>query len=493
MELPALLPQELHAFSSLQSDDELFHAVISRPTASMTFFEAACYDGTWSESHPEFMTNMIGWLTKQSFYGKLAPEEIQQIAGILQRYFQRLEPYINKNIAIQLHDGVIKVNSLLLDNTSEWFKEALFRCRENREMAIELPQLTQSEFTPILQFICHGESPGAKMMGKEQLFSLIRHTASLGIHGLSAECESAFYKYLNSENVIEILSTAFQNGFFILEEAAIVFINNANWGFTLSTPSTQRLAVDFDNFSDRTLEFFNHIALLVTDLICKGMLVNEPAFGQILGQCKQLKYLNLHGTHDFTPYYTQIPRHLYGLDLSQCAWLSSATLKQLAATTPGIQELSLRSNPQLTFSAWGELLRFPQLRILDLSDCLQIKNDDLKIILMACKGLVTVNLSRCQKIEEAGFLELAKKLVQLNSLILAECHLTDAALAEMGARLTVLRALDLSGCTKITKKGIVSLVTQAKNLHHLNLSKIPFAPTLVHDLQQIRPALIVKT
>jgi F-box and leucine-rich repeat protein GRR1 len=128
---------------------------------------------------------------------------------------------------------------------------------------------------------------------------------------------------------------------------------------------------------------------------------------------------------------------------------------------------------------------WPQLRILDLTQCISLTDSDLitlvsnaprlrNVILYKCssltdRGIVSLvslgkylhylHLGHCLEITDRGVTELARHCTRLRYLDLASCvRITDAACIEIGNSLEKLKRIGLVKCINITDAGIVSLV-----------------------------------
>ncbi len=96
----------------------------------------------------------------------------------------------------------------------------------------------------------------------------------------------------------------------------------------------------------------------------------------------------------------------------------------------------------------------------------KITDEMLAQIIELFPNVVSLNLSGCEEITDAGLAHL-KELTQLTDLNLVWCHLiTDAGLAHL-ARLTQLTSLNLFGCALITDAGLAHLarLTQLTDLN----------------------------
>lgn len=494
MQLPALLPNELLAYQAAASPDVLFEQLTAKPYDLLLFFQHACEDEMWSAEHRDFIQRMIAWLTKQAFADLLSPAFCLQAAKALRQHYDNLKILLPKDIVIQCKDGQFEVNSLLLAVISDFFHQTLLRkCRDKRVMSFALPQTTLEEFYPFDSFMSKGYIEGIEKMGEEQLLQLLHQAATWGVADVVHDCEGMLRKYLTPQNVFERLASTQLQGLTILKLACIDFINNMLCGFVLSAPSTTRLAIEFLDFTDRMLEYFQSIKPLVTDVICSGTWVDNMVCSQVMQQCPNLQFVDLSSTPVFSPNYNDIPASLLVLNLSQCLWVTPELLRSFSNICPSLEELDLNSDIQLNYMAWGELCQFKWLKKLSLAHCVQLTNDDLKIIIRGCEHLIELNLEGCRRLSEVGFFELSRGLTHLTSLNLARCVVSDVAMADIASNCVSLLSLSLAHCEALSEKGIVALVKLAPLLQELDLSHHDFSSEVIAKLQRLKPRLKLKT
>lgn len=489
MQFPALMPKELLYLEASSSEEALEELLTKKPFDLVFFFETASDDETWSANHEPFMCKLAEWLTAQAYHDRLEYSLVKRIAAAIKKHQAVLGPLVPRNIDIQLKDGAVSVNGLLLAATSDFFKQVLLKeCREKDSHALSL-SIETAAFAPIESFISIGVVADLPVRGQEEIITLLRQAAAWEIGDLAQACEKMLAKYLTPENAVAMLYQAKQERWFEFQKLCAEFINRTNRGFLLSVPSLDRLAFEFLDFQEETLQFFNSVRSLVTDLVCKGDLTENPHFGAILKQCPGLLALDISETSSFSDQLTEVAKELQFLNLSECSWTSRDTFKTLQEICPSIKQMTLCNNAHLNFSAWGELAKFKQLKKLDLTQCHQISDSDLSIILRGCSNLNELSLAYCLKIGVRGFLDLAKTLPRLTHLDLTRCAISDEALVEIASRCRVLMFLNISACDRLTEKGVLAAVKNASSLQTLNISRCRFPEVAVETIKRMSPYL----
>lgn len=490
--MPALLPKELTHYQNVNSGDALFSSLIRNPKELVLFFDYACGDETWSESHPEFMKKTINWLTFQGFQDKLDIEWLKQSAKAIQDHFAILSPFIPYNIVCQLNDTSVSINSLLFSAASTFFKDILRReCREKNKMTFSL-KIPYSLYKPIEEYVNTGKIAYLWKHEQDEIMAILQLGGSWGLDGVVSLCEEALQRYITPENALEMFLLSRRELWPRFKEECIHYINELNLGFLLFPGSIESVIFEFKEFKEISLEYFKKLSPFITELIIGGNLNEDSSFSEIIAKCPKLRSLNISGSSSLTENLYTIPKNLETLNVSQCSWLNNQSLKKIASICPSLKKMILTSNTQLNFVAWGELSRFRCLESLDLSRCHQISDDDFSVILRACRSLKELILDECKKISDKGYFELSKALSRLANLNLSRCSITDLALIEIAIRCHRLTVLNLMRCENITEKGILGLAKHANMLKELNLIRCNIPNIVINDLKTIKPYLTIK-
>lgn len=490
MEFPSLMPKELDPyFTDLATEESLFLSLIKQADDLTLFFANAADDETWTENHEQLMTKLLEWLTQQAFLDRLSIGNSAKVSQAIKKHYPVLKEIIPKNIVIKLKDGEVSFNGLLLTAASDFFRQLLIQAFIKDSHELSFPQMTLREFSPVASFLSTGNVPDLLTRGSEEIIELIKRANAWELTDLSIESERTLKKYINEENIFNMLAHGKHEHWSHFVQHCVDFINRRDWKFKLSIPFHERLAFEFLDFHEPTINFFEELRPLVTDIICRGNLIEEPLFGLILKESPNLFALNIMQSNAFSNQLLEIPSHLQALNLSECLWISKDSLKEIMVCCPGLKQLYLQSNTHLNYIFWGELTRYKTLTIIDLSNCNQLKDDDLSIILRGLDSLNQIMLSGCKKISESGFLELAKNLRRLIKLNVSHTDISDTALVEIISSCHNLTDLDISGCTQLTEKGILAAIKNGFSLQHLNITHCDIPLRQIRDIAKTYPQL----
>jgi len=87
------------------------------------------------------------------------------------------------------------------------------------------------------------------------------------------------------------------------------------------------------------------------------------------------------------------------------------------------------------------------------------------MIAKGCTNLIELNLSGCEFITNAGVLEIANHLLELQQLDLSSCwHITDESIEALATNCTKLTDINLTFCTRVSDKGAKSLIMNCPHL-----------------------------
>ena len=150
----------------------------------------------------------------------------------------------------------------------------------------------------------------------------------------------------------------------------------------------------------------------------------------------------------------------------------------------------LRKNTHLNYQFWGELAKFKQIVKLDLSNCTQIHDAELSIILRGLPFLKEFYLAGCKKINEGGFIELAKSLGKLTYLDVSRTNLSDTALVEIVSSCRYLTNLNSSSCPYLTEKGILAALKNS-SLQSLNINHCSVSELFIREIRSNYDGLII--
>lgn len=492
--MPALLTKELFFCEKAANEGNLLDLLVKRPPDLIAFFEVACADETWCEQYSGFMRKILGWITFQAFQDKLLMDLCKKAVKAIQAHFFVLEPMIPYNIMFKLKDANVHVNSLLFSVASPFFRELFLReIRDKNKVALAMPDISQSTFRSIEEYVNTGQVANLWRMGEQEILYLMKQGQQWNIPDFTALCEKSLARYFTKENVFDLFFMAHEGRLPILKDLAIEFINSFNESFKLIPRGLDRVAFEFIQFSESALKNFELFRNKITDLICTGTLSESDFFSVVVNQCPKMTFLDISGSRFFMDTLLEIPKKLDGLDLSRCSWLNQENLKKLSQICTHLQTLHLGSNTQLNSAAWGELIRFKQLRSLDLYRCLQINDEDFLVILKSCSSLVELGLEGCVKIGEKGIDELTKFCAGLTRLNISRTRISDSALLQIASRCKNLLSLDLTRCERISEKGITEAIKHGNSLRELVIAQCAIPQAAVDGLRKLHPYLSIVT
>jgi len=490
MQFPTVVPQELRYVESATSDETLFDLLVQKPFDLVEFFEAGADDETWAEAHATFMNKTLKWVTAQTYSNKLAQELVDRTAHTVLRHHRVLNPYLPNNITLKLSDVEIPANSFMLSAGSNYLRNLMLKeCRDKNSNVLVLNKIKLNEFTPIMAYVNTEDVEDILTMGQDDLINIIKISIAWDIQPLSALTQKLLAKYLTDQNIIAMIFRARQEHWLLFERHCAEYLNNKDLGFSLEIPTLERFVFAFYDFKEDALHYFEIFKPLITDLSCKGTLSEDQYFGKALKRCPNLIGVNLSKTLSFSPQLVELPSDLQEMNLSECPWISPNALKQLHGRCPDLKFLDFTSDIHLNFSAWGELVKFKQLKRLSLAQCHQLQDSDIAIILTSCKNVTRLSLRNCVKISEKGFLDIAKSPLRLIELDLSRCVLTDNTIVEIGSKCKALAVLDISNCDQLTEKGILGLVRNARMLTELNITRCHISPSAIEEMKRIAPQL----
>ena len=192
----------------------------------------------------------------------------------------------------------------------------------------------------------------------------------------------------------------------------------------------------------------------MTDLVFGQDLAEEEQFSKAIKLCPKMVCLDIGHSDAYTDQMKEIPRLLPELSAPACPWLNDSALTALVKTCPNLRKLILTSDSKIGAEGWAALKHLVLLRELDVTRCGQIGDEELKLILEACSGLVSLEMEDCRGVSDKGFFEIPKLNPRLTHLNLARCNINDAGLVELLNKSRSLNYLNLTRCERLTERSI---------------------------------------
>ncbi|KNC46519.1 F-box/LRR-repeat protein 20 [Thecamonas trahens ATCC 50062] len=194
------------------------------------------------------------------------------------------------------------------------------------------------------------------------------------------------------------------------------------------------------------------------EAVCAALRRLDSASGLVslnLARCRKLTDNVLHTLADIGV------MHLQSLDISECGYMRSRTLIELAGVTPAMRRVRLRRVNKVFTSSFMELIPlWPKLELIDLSGDSSLRNEAVLTMIAACPELQIVDLSALRITDEV--LEaIASGLPKLVSLTLRRCRMiTDAGVAALAGGCPALAYVDLFRATEVSEAGFEALASR---------------------------------
>jgi hypothetical protein len=436
MKLPDLLPKELHFVGVAETDEALFKLLSQEDALLTDFFVNACEDETWCLNHAPFFRTTLNWVMEKYFSGRLNHLFAVRVVRALQTHFRGIEEIIPKNLDVIVENQAHPMNRLMAAIACD----TLFQ-QETLNWKVPAPH-----FLLYKQFI---EMNAADLLWRydlKELLEINEEAKGLGLAGFDHLTAGSMKRYLNGENVVELLIFAHDTLWDRLKHHCIDVINHLGWGVALKKLAPEQLGFEFLAFTPEALHLFDTLKSRITHLVCTH--TEEPQFEAALQKCPNLVALDI--SHSLKPCTAPLPSHLRELNLSYCGWLNEEAIKPLSE----LRIMRLRGNTHLSFTFWQALYQFPALEALDLSHCLQLGDEELQIVGIAVPHLQELNVQECAQIGDMGFAALARQCKGLLRLDASRTKIGDGALIEFAVSCPQLMELRLVRCPQLTERGI---------------------------------------
>ena len=490
MELPALLPKSLEYIAAISSERGLFEALIQNLEDFILFFEFACDDETWSESHTVFMKMALEWMTERFFQDKFPVAIAKRAAVKFRQHSSILGAMILKNFTILLNGREYELNSLLWGTGSEILRNLIRQqCRDLNSQTLRLQGISELVLDQIEEYLFTGKVQELWRKNQQQIMDVLTQAEEWDLTGLMEICEALLKKYISSDNSIEMLLEAHRKKWHLLEAECVDFINAQDLGVKFEKDSKDYFSMEFLNFREPALKIFELVRKDLTRLICGFDLTDHSSFSDVINRCPHLICLDISATNSFTDRLFDIPRSLQELDVGKCEWLTNANMKKLIEICPHLTKVGLAGNLQLNYSFWGLLKNLPSLQKLDLSQCYQMKDEDFKLVLQACRGVTELYLNECTGLSDNAFFELAKNLAKLTDLDVSRTNISDSGLIDLIVRCKQLMSLKVSRCPNLTDKGILEVIYNAPFIKFLDVAKCRISIETLSKINELRPHL----
>ncbi len=441
MKWPQFMSKKFWHLKETESFEEAFSDLEKKGQSHVIeFFIESCEDRTWITSGgEELMRTIFAWLTRQYREELLSDADAKAIAQAIQKQFKALEGILDYDADFVIEGKVIPVCGFMFQAQSPFFKELFKRTRaRRRRKVLEMPKIKLAFFDYIKEFVYTGKIEFLWREEPKYILNFIRQAQKLGMQEMSAYTSEVYKRYLNPKNVIPHLRLAQKEFLRDLEKECCRYANEQNFGIMIEHRDTVGLQVTFESITEIGLMLVDYLSRQISYLVCRGRVPSNPEIIVILNKIKHLVGLDLSGSSEISGELLENFPAVKQLNLSGCQWLDDERLLAIIQSSPGLVQLNLSKNTQLTFRSLGELTILSRLGSLDLSYCDQLNDDDFDLVASSCP--------------------------QIAELYLRFCRIGDDGLKSIAERCQNLAVLDLTDCKKISKEGIEQLRLARPNL-----------------------------
>ncbi|CAG8453457.1 13316_t:CDS:1 [Acaulospora colombiana] len=164
------------------------------------------------------------------------------------------------------------------------------------------------------------------------------------------------------------------------------------------------------------------------------------------------------------------------LDLSEVEFVTDTTVQTIALTCPNLRRINLNKCIHISDAALDSLSVHrcaTSLLSVSLSGCRKITDAGLKMLSKSCQGLTSLNIAECCKITDRGVQMVAKGCPRLRQVRLSDCpRLTDQSIEALVINCPRLCWLDVARIGRITDSSVRLIAsTCQENLEWLNLAR----------------------
>jgi hypothetical protein len=492
MKIPLFFPVELNYSTQYDSPEDVFNALASKSIEDVIlFFEACCYDETWTrEVGGPYLKFIFEKLTKQYLLDRLNIDQAKRIASTVQQHYQEFKLLIVEDIKFQLEGKEVTGNSLMFGASSLFFDQLI---RRERKSPILIKEYSLKTFEEIKEFIYSGTITDFWKENPADELSIIRVAAKLNMNPLEEYGSSIFKRYINDDNVIDILNRSSIEGLQTLKNMCCEYVNHQSYGIRLFSHEYGELRTELDIMREEGWDFLAHIVKLITHIESHKLTTEDPLFVQFLKTISKLVSLDLSHSSNVQPDLIHFVPSVSELNLSSCPWLDDDMMKVILSRIPNVIKLYLQEVAQLSYRTWGALSANTRLGVLDLTQCRSIGDDEFDLILTNCPGMIELSVSGCNNITSKHMGVIGKRCPEITSLNLSSCRMiADTGFAMLAANTPSLRSLDVSYCGGISDQVLDQMLPLLGQLRYLNILGCFVADSFVDRYKEERPSLKIE-
>ncbi|HRD56123.1 MAG TPA: BTB/POZ domain-containing protein [Parachlamydiaceae bacterium] len=379
--------------------------------------------------------------------------------------------FLPLDIIFEIEGKELPANSLLFKAASPFFADSIENQYKNGNNRIVLNGVSLDLFKIIEEFIVTHEVVDLWKKNQNELKEIRKNLSRLKMNALGKLCETVLKRYIDRDNVLATLVESHKNGWQTLRHASFEYINNLSFGILFHPAKPSILAFEFLDFNERSLAVFEVVKSLITHFIAKKKIPESIEFKSCLQKCVALVQLNISTSLTFSEFIFEAANSLEELDLSSCAFLDASILGRILSYFKDLKFLNLSDNNQLNYTSFTHLSKLKDLLSLNISKNPQIGDEDFRLIIQSVPKVIDLDCSDCKSIGDTGFFELGKGLRSLIFLNLSRDEISDGLLIELGARSLFLEEINLMRCKKLSSRGILEFVKQARALKQLTLEE----------------------
>ncbi|KAI9833017.1 MAG: hypothetical protein M1819_003849 [Sarea resinae] len=234
-----------------------------------------------------------------------------------------------------------------------------------------------------------------------------------------------------------------------------------------------------DSITDRTLLTVANNSVRLQGLNITGCnKVTDDSLVAISENCRYLKRLKLNYCSQLTDRsiiaLAENCPHMLEIDLHDCKLISGDSVTALISKGRHLRELRLAHCSLITDEAFLNLpdeRTYESLRILDLTNCEQLRDEAISKIVTAAPRLRNLVLAKCRQLTDRAIMSITRLGKNLHYVHLGHCqHITDTAVVQLVKSCNRIRYIDLACCHRLTDTSVQQLATLPK-LRRIGLVK----------------------
>lgn len=238
------------------------------------------------------------------------------------------------------------------------------------------------------------------------------------------------------------------------------------------------LALDvtgLDQLTDKTMMSVADNCLRLQGLNVTGCKkLTDASIVAIARNCRHLKRLKFNNCAQLTDVSIMTvaanSTHLLEIDLYGLQNLESPSVTALITSCLHLREMRLAHCVRINDSAFLDIPSEPDmpmalesLRILDLTDCVELGDKGVEKIIQACPRLRNLILAKCRQITDRGVFAITKLGKNLHYIHLGHCaRITDVSVEALAKSCNRIRYIDLACCSNLTDNSVMKLASLPK-------------------------------